>query len=164
MSDPSLNAAFFDTMIVMNRKLRTLYDAHVRTRGLTLSRARLLIMLADDGGKTQTEIAATLEIEQPSVVSLLDGVERKGLVARHQVEGDRRLKRVELTEAGRAEALILKNFARDLRETILDGIDNAQLIAATRVLDHVLGGITSELERVSGAGGQPSSRRQAAAS
>ncbi|MEI4473411.1 MarR family winged helix-turn-helix transcriptional regulator [Frigidibacter sp. MR17.24] len=161
MSDPALNAAFFDTMIVMNRKLRTLYDARVRERGLTLSRARLLIMLHDEGGKTQTEIAQALEIEQPSVVSLLDGVEKKGLVIRCQVEGDRRLKRVELTAAGTEEAKVLTGFARDLRERILTGIEDDDLRAATAVLERVLATIGQEFD--SGAGETPPLRERRAA-
>ncbi|EBY6940156.1 MarR family transcriptional regulator, partial [Escherichia coli] len=87
----------------VNRKMRTMFDARVREQGLTLSRARLLLLLAKGDGVTQRELAEALEIEQPSLVTLLDGLERQGLIVREPLETDRRANRVVLTPEARDE-------------------------------------------------------------
>lgn len=139
MDRSALDSAFFDTFIVMNRKLRTFYDGLVREQGLTLSRARLLNTLASSGqGMTQTELAASLEIEQPSAVSLIDGLQKMGLVVRVAVETDRRAKRVELTPAGREMTTVLKGFTQELRQEMLSDCSPEELTAATRVMENML--------------------------
>ena len=50
----AMRTTFVDELSKANRKLRTLFDARVRTYGLTLSRARLLMHLAHADGATQT--------------------------------------------------------------------------------------------------------------
>jgi len=137
MESQASKNAFVDEMTKVNRKLRTLFDARVREHGLTLARARLLLHLAKNEGATQTELAAALEVEQPSMVTLIDALERKGLVLRREVEGDRRAKRIFLTEAARREADTLLEFANDLRAQVLVGIGGEDLEVATRVLRQV---------------------------
>lgn len=130
-------AAFVDELTKVNRKLRTLFDARVKMHGLTLARARLLVHLAKEEGATQTELANALEVEQPSMVGLIDGLEKKGFVTRRAVEGDRRARGIFLTEAARAEADAILAFAGELREQVLEGVDEMDLMVATRVLQRV---------------------------
>ena len=99
-----LQAAFTGELAAVNRKLRTLVDDRARDMGLTLSRARLLMELAKADGPIQSDLAGLLDIEQPTLVRLLDGLERNGMIERRAVEGDRRARRVFLTETARAQA------------------------------------------------------------
>jgi MarR family transcriptional regulator for hemolysin len=126
-----------DTMTKVNRKLRTLFDARVREQGLTLARARLLLLLAKEEATTQRDLAEQLEIEQPSLVALLDGLERQGLIERVPSPGDRRAKSVVLTEAARAETAAVTSYVDDLRDQLLTGIDVADLKVAQKVLTQV---------------------------
>ena len=121
----------------MNRKLRTLFDARARSQGLTLARARLLLQLAREDGPTQTALAEALEIEQPTLVRLIDGLEKNGLVQRHGVAGDRRARRIFLTAEARKQAGDILRFTTDLRAQVLEGIDDEELARATRVLETV---------------------------
>ena len=130
-------AAFVDQLTKVNRKLRTLFDARVKTHGLTLARARLLMHLAKAEGATQTELAEALEVEQPSMVGLIDALEKKGLVSRQAIEGDRRAKGIFLTQSARSEADALLDFANELRKQVLEGVDVNDLLVATRVLNQV---------------------------
>ena len=50
---------------------------------------------------SQQQVARRLGVDRTSMVTLLDGLEGKGLVARHPDADDRRKNVVELTEAGR---------------------------------------------------------------
>ncbi|WP_019171083.1 MarR family winged helix-turn-helix transcriptional regulator [Pseudaminobacter salicylatoxidans] len=86
----AMRAAFVDELSKASRKLRTLFDARVRTHGLTLSRARLLMHLVKADGATQAELADALEVEQPSLVGLVDALEKMGHIERRAIDGDRR--------------------------------------------------------------------------
>ena len=104
MNSPELQAAFTAELASANRKLRALVDERARNMGLTLSRARLLMQLAKADGPIQSDLAGLLDIEQPTLVRLLDGLERTGMIERRAAPGDRRARRVFLTPAARAQA------------------------------------------------------------
>ena len=129
-----LQAAFTGERAAVNRKLRALVDERARGMGLTLSRARLLMELAREDGPIQSDLAGLLDIEQPTLVRLLDGLERNGMIERRAVEGDRRARRVFLTESARAQAQDILNFLTELRAGILQGIAPEELEAALDVL------------------------------
>ena len=128
----ALQAAFLEELSITSRKLRTLFDARVRAKGLTLARARTLIHLAKKDGMTQTELAEILEVEGPTLVRLLDGLEKQGLTERRPVDGDRRAKQIALTESGRKLAADVTLLGDELREEVLTTVSEADLIAATR--------------------------------
>lgn len=128
-----LRAEFLEELSIASRKLRTLFDARVRAYGLTLARARTLIHLSKKNAMTQTELAEVLEVEGPTLVRLLDGLERQGLTERRPVEGDRRAKHIALTESGRRLAGEVTRLGNELREEVLADVSEAELISATRV-------------------------------
>lgn len=133
-SDPALEAAFTETLVKTARKLRTRFNADVVRHGLTYPRARALAVLAEHQPLRQTELAADLELEGPTVVRLLDGMEALGLITRRSVTGDRRAKHVELTEHGVRQAEIVAAISMRLREMVLAGSDAADLAVALGVL------------------------------
>ena len=92
MTNPT-KAAFSEELWKVSRKYAQAFDARVRAKGLTLARARALIFLGKKDCMTQTELADALEIEGPTLVPLLDGLEKQGLIERRPVDGDRRASR-----------------------------------------------------------------------
>ena len=130
----ALRAEFLEELSVTSRKLRTLFDARVRAKGLTLARARTLIHLARKDGMTQTELAEVLEVEGPTLVRLLDGLEAQGLTERRPVEGDRRAKQIALTREGRTLAMEVTRLGDELREEVLAEIPEADLVAAAATM------------------------------
>jgi MarR family transcriptional regulator, transcriptional regulator for hemolysin len=134
MDTVSSRGVFVEELTTVNRKLRTLFDARARAHGLTFARARLLLYLSKMEGCTQKELADVLEVEQPSVVNMIDALEESGLLERRAVEGDRRAKQLVLTDAARIQAKDVIGFAEEMRRQVLDGVDEADLLAATRVL------------------------------
>lgn len=134
MTADTVKAEFFDELLRVNRKLRTMFDAQVKAKGLTLARARLMMLVAKNEGVTQAELAESMQIEQPSLVGLIDGLEKKGLVIRCTNDEDRRAKRIYLTPAARREADSMFEFVSDLRNQVLSGVCDADIESATRVL------------------------------
>lgn len=127
-------SAFIEGLIQASKNLQTMMDAQAKTQGLTLSRARLLFYLAQHEGVTQSEIASVFHIEQPSVVGLVDALERKGLVERHSMVTDRRAKSLMLTEAARAQVTNILEFIETTETLLLEGIDDDELEVAFRVI------------------------------
>lgn len=132
-----LEAAFTMELSTAARKMRNLFDSRVRERGLTLARARVLLLLAQERDWNQRELADALEIEHPSVVRLLDGLEKQGLIYRAAVEGDRRAKRIELTDEAQAQVRELQEITRSIRSELLQRIDGSTLEAAFSVLREI---------------------------
>ncbi|HEV2566986.1 MAG TPA: MarR family transcriptional regulator, partial [Microvirga sp.] len=132
MTTPA-KAAFSEEIWKVSRKMRTLFDARVRAEGLTLARARTLMFLGKNGCMTQTELAELLEIEGPTLVPLLDGLEKQGLIERRPVDGDRRAKQIVLTAAGKDQAAYVDTLVRDFRRDVLKDIGDDDLKAAIRV-------------------------------
>ncbi|WP_353183938.1 MarR family transcriptional regulator [Bosea sp. (in: a-proteobacteria)] len=134
MDITDLRAAFTAELAAVNRKLRALVDERARGMGLTLARARLLMELAREDGLIQSDLAGLLEIEQPTLVRLLDGLERNGMIERRAVAGDRRARQVFLTPMARAQAEDILAFLAELRADILHGIAPQELEMALDVL------------------------------
>ena len=134
----ALRTGFLEELSIASRKLRTLFDARVRAKGLTLARARTLMHLARRDGMTQTELAEILEVEGPTLVRLLDGLEAQGLTERRPVERDRRAKQIALTGAGQHLAAEVTRLANELREEVLADIPDTDLIAGAATMRAVV--------------------------
>jgi MarR family transcriptional regulator for hemolysin len=136
-------ALFSEELAITSRKLRTLFDARVRARGLTLARARTLMHLARKDGMTQTELAEILEIEGPTLVRLLDGLEKQGLIERQPVAGDRRAKQIALTYTGREQAAQVSQLVEEIRNEVLTDVSEVDLLTAIRIFKVMAQNITS---------------------
>ncbi|WID95756.1 MarR family transcriptional regulator [Bosea vestrisii] len=96
-----------------------------------------LMQLAKADGPIQSDLAGLLDIEQPTLVRLLDGLERNGMIERRAAPGDRRARRVFLTPVARAQAEDILAFLAELRAGVLDGIEPGELEIALRVLSRM---------------------------
>lgn len=144
MSRESRNEQLIDEMAAFNRKLRAFFDAAVREEGLTLARARTLFAIARRGPLTQKELAEELEIETPTLVRVLDGMEKQDLIARTEDAADRRAKRIDMTPAGRAAFETMHVLATDLREQITAEISEADMDVTLTVVRK----LTANLQRL----------------
>src|ERR671935_2987846 len=83
---------------------RTLRDEFKRSNGiprhLTFAQFRVISLIAETGQCSQKAIAAYLGVTGPTVVRIVDALERKGLVVRTRDEKDRRIVLVALTDQG----------------------------------------------------------------
>lgn len=93
-----------------------------------------LLELSRADGLTQRDLAATLGVEGPTLVRLLDGLEAQGLIERQSCPDDRRTKRVRLTEAADPVLREIRKIADATRSELLQGVAPADLSVARRVL------------------------------
>jgi DNA-binding MarR family transcriptional regulator len=114
----------------VSRMLRTVYDRRVEPLGLTRAQWRVLARISRHEGCTQTELAAELEIEKPTLGRLLDRLQGNDWVERRADEYDARTKRIYL--ASRAQPVLkeMYSLADDVLEAAFAGLtkeDSKQL-------------------------------------
>ncbi|WP_455272130.1 MarR family winged helix-turn-helix transcriptional regulator [Rhizobium herbae] len=141
MLNSAVNRELFDALASVNRKLRALFDARVKERGLTLSRARALFALSKRDGLNQRELADELGIETPTIVRLLDGMEKQGFIERRVEASDRRAKQIHMTARGRDIADEIDKLACEIRGQVLDGVDAEDKATALQVVSLMNGNI-----------------------
>ena len=143
MLNSAVNRELFDALASVNRKLRALFDARVKERGLTLSRARALFALSKRDGLNQRELADELGIETPTIVRLLDGMEKQGFIERRVEASDRRAKQIHMTARGRDIAGEIDKLACEIREQVLGGVDHKDKAIALQVVSLMAGNLVS---------------------
>jgi MarR family transcriptional regulator for hemolysin len=115
------------------RRLRQAVDAELGAYGLTEATWRPLVYVARLGaGVRQKELATALGIEGPSLVRLLDGLERRGLIERRADGTDRRARGIYLTPAGRALERRVAKVSNAVQRRVLADVAPADLAACDR--------------------------------
>jgi DNA-binding MarR family transcriptional regulator len=95
---------------------------------LTPAQFSVLLLLDNNPGRNQTEIANTLGILRPNFVAMLDGLESRGLCVRMRSASDRRSHVLTLTDKGRTTLTRAKKLVATKHE--------ARLIEALGPADH----------------------------
>jgi DNA-binding MarR family transcriptional regulator len=68
---------------------------------ITIAQYRTLVVLASRGPQKLADLAEQLGVTAPTAGRMSDRLVRRGLVARHRAQDDRRVVRISLTAAGR---------------------------------------------------------------
>ncbi len=89
-----------------------------------------LVLIVDNPGLRQSQLAAAMDIERPNLVVIIDELEGRELIVRERVPTDRRAYALKVTLAGRRlydkavaavtahEAALLQGIPEDTRETV----------------------------------------------
>ncbi len=104
---------------------------------LTGSEQTVLAVLADGRPRPVGELAADTGTRPTTLTSVLDRLERKGLLTRELDRADRRSFRIVLTAAGRRTATTVQAAVRDLEQTALASV-SAEDIAGFRAVARAL--------------------------
>ncbi len=92
-----------DGLIRLSVLSRSVFAQVAERHGLPAAQARLLCVLSG-GPRGMSELAGLLGIEKAALTGLADRAERRGLIARIAVPGDRRALSVALTPGGTSAA------------------------------------------------------------
>ncbi|HWD61260.1 MAG TPA: MarR family transcriptional regulator [Humibacter sp.] len=113
----------------------------IRERGITMEQGFALGYLENEPGAIQRDIARMTRTSAASVSSLLQGLERRGLIERRTENGDERSKRVYATDAGIELIAGFEDAMLAADDTILAPLTTAE----RKQLDILLKKITAEL-------------------
>jgi MarR family transcriptional regulator for hemolysin len=105
--------------------------------GITYRQSMVLGWLALEGELTQTELAARMMVEPPTLVGILDRMERDGLIARHNCPTDRRKNLIRASEAAKPVWEKIVQCALRVREQATSGLSERQLATLKKLLRRV---------------------------
>lgn len=118
------------------RAWRQAVDRRLKDLGVGQAGWMAIAMIAKaDKPMSQTELAQSLNVEDPTMVSMIDRLAKAGFIVRVPSETDRRVKLIELTETGMQLYGKVKTEADAFRAEFLAQIDPQKLLAATEVLE-----------------------------
>lgn len=113
----------------------------VRERDLSQEQAFALGYLAQNPGAIQREIAALTRTTAASVSSLVQGLERRGLIERRTADGDERRKRVYATPAGIDLIAGFDDAMLAVDDVLLAPLDQSERGDLLRLLEKVTAGL-----------------------
>jgi DNA-binding MarR family transcriptional regulator len=125
-----IGQAYFE----LHHRIHRLVDEVMNAAGLSLSRAKVLGVLATRGPVNQAAVASELGFAPRSVTDTLDALEREGLATRNLDPHDRRARLVEITPAGRdalERAVSVKCTAMD---TLFGALTDAERVRFAALL------------------------------
>ncbi len=86
----------------------------------------------------QKELAALMNIQDPTLARLVDRMERDGMIRRIENQKDKRVKFLELTDAGKTKVEALMPDGEAFSNLLLDGVSKEELEVFERVLEKLL--------------------------
>ncbi|MDU8925797.1 MarR family transcriptional regulator [Alisedimentitalea sp. MJ-SS2] len=113
-------------------------NATLKPFGLRMVTYSALVMIVDNPGMRQTQLADALAIERPNLVVILDQLEERGLISRDKVPTDRRAYALNPTEQGRALCAEATDANRADEDRLLAGLSKEQraaVIAAMNLIE-----------------------------
>lgn len=114
---------------LLTRRWRQVLDAEFHSAGLTDAMWRPLLHLDLLGdGTRQKDLAASVGIEGPSLVRLLDTLVAKGLIERAEDATDRRAKLLRLTSDGREIVERIRETVTALESEILSPFSDGDIV------------------------------------
>jgi MarR family transcriptional regulator, organic hydroperoxide resistance regulator len=112
-------------------------DTHLGANELSHAQFELLIELFERGELPAGELAAAARLTPATVTQMLDHLAEQGHVERVRSDIDRRVVVSRLTPRGKRKIEAKRNAWRSRWEQALEGVDSAELRAATRVLERL---------------------------
>jgi len=95
--------------------------------GITFRQSQVLGWLVLEGELSQSELAARMEVEAPTLAGLISRMEAAGLVARHSCPNDGRRKIIRIEEAAKPVWEKIAECARRLRAAATAGLSEEQV-------------------------------------
>ncbi|MEA3309301.1 MAG: MarR family transcriptional regulator [Chloroflexota bacterium] len=93
--------------------------------------------LAQEDGRTHSELATLMHVAPPTITKMVQRMERAGHVARRSDPEDQRVSRVYLTESGRAISAQLHEVFVEIEAETLAGFSAEEQIELERLLERV---------------------------
>jgi MarR family transcriptional regulator for hemolysin len=112
--------------------------------GITVGQWKVIVMLHKHNGMTQKEIADSLGLEGPTLIPIIDRMEKEELVIRRVDPSDRRNNRIYRTEKADALWERMMHCALKVRQVSVNGISEEDLGIMRAVLDKIWNNIRTE--------------------
>jgi MarR family transcriptional regulator, transcriptional regulator for hemolysin len=126
-------------ILFLGRRWRNQMDEALRAMGDNHARWVTLLWVDMMAGRANLgELAEQIAVELPTLVRLLNRLEREGLVERRALGSSNRDKTVVLTAKGKRALKRMSEVINRTRQKFLDEVDERRVAAALELLDDVL--------------------------
>ena len=136
---------------IMTRRWRQALDSEFQAVGLTDATWRPLLHLHILGdGVRQKDLAASVGIEGPSLVRLIDTLVNKGLIRRAEDGSDRRAKQLCLTPEGQLIVVRIREIVTTLENELLSPFSDSDIAGFGRfilTLESTINDVRSRMKR-----------------
>jgi DNA-binding MarR family transcriptional regulator len=129
-----LHASLGYHLSIAARQQERRLDEALKTIGLTRTTWCVLLAVGNEGLSQPSDIAGFVGIDRTATSRALRQMEADGLLARSSGTEDRRTRRVELTDKGRAAIIAATPFARANAATMAEQLDAGEQEALIRLL------------------------------
>ncbi len=128
----------------VHRSLARALQSKIASHGVSMGQWFFLRALWDADGLTQRELSQRVGMMEPTTVTALNGMERRGLVERVRNAHDRRKVNIYLTPKGRALRDVLMPCSIDANKEATRGIGHNELMAAMDVLRRMVNNLSGD--------------------
>lgn len=125
-------------IIILSMKIRRRLDNETSKYGITGVQGRILGFLSHNSEKRdifQKDIEEELEVRRSSVTSVLQLMEKNGIIERVSVSKDARLKKLVLTEKGMEIQRNVHNRISELEESLREELSDDELNQLVSLID-----------------------------
>lgn len=130
-----------------HRALQRALEARIRPYGITLGMWYFLRALWEEDGLSQRELSERAGTAEPTTVTALHAMERRGLVVRVQNKSDRRKSNIYLTKPARELRELLLPEAREVNRAATVGLSAGEIEALKRTLTKLRANLTAVRDR-----------------
>jgi MarR family transcriptional regulator, transcriptional regulator for hemolysin len=124
-------------LVFTAKAMREAFEATLTAAGGSLGTWVVLNALSEVGGMSQAALATYVHLEGATITHHVDRLENAGLVRRDLDPGDRRVRRLALTEAGTELHGRLLEAVIALQRQVLAGLEPAERETIRRALDTI---------------------------
>lgn len=115
--------------------------------GVTYSQTIFLVRLWEKDGQNQIELAKSAGLKQPSVVRILDRMERDNLIKRVRNEDDRRIYNFYLTEKAKKACRKLEDHADSMHDAATVNIAKKDIEKLNKTVSSIISNLQEFLEK-----------------
>lgn len=121
-----------------NRAYMRALQLRITNHGVSMGQWFFLCALWEEDGLTQRELSQRVGMMEPTTVTALNGMERRGFVERVRNTHDRRKVNIYLTPKGRALRHVLEPYAIELHNGALSGLSKADIATSLGALRRMI--------------------------
>jgi MarR family transcriptional regulator for hemolysin len=124
-------------LITSSQAYQRAVNDELAPQGITFRQCQVLALLSMFGPISQAELAQKMEVEPPTLVGILDRMERDGWIHREACAEDRRRKLVHPTKTAEPVWNKITAAARRIRQRAIKGLTPAQVEQLKDLLEQV---------------------------
>ena len=106
--------------------------------GLVKGQAQLLLMIRDNEGCTQKDLANYFHVKYSSMSERLNKLEDLGYIERSQDEDNLKYKRIQVTQEGKVAAVQCRRILKDIESKLFKGFSNKEITLFEKFLNRVV--------------------------